>query len=111
ANEKVWRLSSQSKRVVPRDLPLLTESIDVNLQILLSTPSQWSPFSLRAISATCRPWKRAISSSFSDGCRDPSPATVVAPYGGPPLISFMLFRPVAEYGTPTTIIPRWNRVV
>src|SRR5690606_30647375 len=46
------------------------------------------PTSFAAISATCLPWKRAPSSSFSLGIRSPlPPAIVVAPYGEPPVIS------------------------
>lgn len=43
-----------------------------------------------AISATCLPWNRPISSSFSLGWREPSAAAkVLAPYGEPPVISSM----------------------
>ena len=49
------------------------------------------PASLAAMAATCRPWKRAASSSFSLGMRSPEPpAMVEAPYGDPPVISSIL---------------------
>jgi len=53
--------------------------------------------SLFAIVATCLPWNRAMRSSFSVGFREPSaPARVEAPYGVPPVISFMLSKAASE---------------
>ena len=53
-----------------------------------------------------------MSSSFALGWRLPSaPASVVAPYGVPPVISFMLTRPLHAYGTPTITIPWCSSVV
>jgi hypothetical protein len=50
---------------------------------------------LEASVATCRPWKRAASSSFSEGYRSPAvPAIVEEPYGEPPVISSSLDWPV-----------------
>ena len=69
----------------------------VSRKVVQLTASVWhgrllggyaQPLSFFAISATCLPWKRAMPSSCSDGCRSPwPPAMVVAPYGEPPLIS------------------------
>ena len=50
----------------------------INLAAIHRAPAQ--VFSLAAICATWRPWKRAMANSFSLGCRLPSvPASVDAP--------------------------------
>jgi hypothetical protein len=46
--------------------------------------------SFDAICVVCRPWKRAIASSFALGHRSPcAPVIVDAPYGEPPVISLI----------------------
>jgi hypothetical protein len=69
---------SGDKHVFVRGLGLLTPRSDRMTN--LCTECGYYDTSLEAIMATCRPWNRAASSSFSLGIRWPDPpAMVVAP--------------------------------